>query len=66
MSSKLRHQEFGDKAKNCTLGREEARRLSPRSGPLKGCAEDCWDYEACLRLTKTGSLIPSNRDKEAP
>ena len=64
MNSRPRYQEFGDKAKNCTLARFEAKRLSPRSGPLKGCEEDCWDYEACLRLSKTDSLIISNADKE--
>lgn len=60
MSPKLHYEQVGDKAKGCTLARDKDK----RHGPLKGCDEDCWDYEACLRLAKTGSLIPSDSDKE--
>lgn len=65
MSPKRVYENFGDKAKNCTLARDRTRfGVEKRHGPLKGCEEDCWDYEACVRLTETGPLIPSDSDKE--
>jgi hypothetical protein len=33
--------DYGDKAKSCPLTRT-------LPYPLKGCEEDCWDFEACL------------------